>query len=138
MLEVVKLLKTTNLSFNEIAKKFDVHNRTIRDINRGTYSIQTDLIYPIRVIDHHKTTKHYKKKSARKGFCKNCGAPIWKKSGLCRKCVYLKQRRCERPSKEQLEHLIRQYPMTTIGKIFNVSDNAVRKWCKIYGIDWRK
>ena len=29
-------------------------------------------------------------------------------------------------------------PMTKIGKMFNVSDNAVKKRCKIFGINWRK
>jgi len=39
-----------------------------------------------------------------------------------------------RPSKEMLTNLIKQYPMVHIGKMFSVSDNAVRKWCKGYNI----
>lgn len=39
-----------------------------------------------------------------------------------------------RPSKEVLTNLIKQYPMAHIGKMFSVSDNAVRKWCKRYNI----
>jgi very-short-patch-repair endonuclease len=41
-------------------------------------------------------------------------------------------RKVERPTKEKLEELIKNYPMTTIGKMFGVSDNAVRKWIKVY------
>lgn len=40
----------------------------------------------------------------------------------------------EKVSKETLDILIHQYPFTSIGKMFNVTDNAVRKWCKNYGL----
>lgn len=39
-----------------------------------------------------------------------------------------------RPSKEVLEELIKKLPCTKIGSMFDVSDNAVRKWCKFYNI----
>lgn len=38
------------------------------------------------------------------------------------------------PSKEELQELIDTLPWTTIGKMFGVTDNAVRKWAKKYGI----
>jgi|688.fasta_scaffold612440_1 5-methylcytosine-specific restriction endonuclease McrA len=41
-------------------------------------------------------------------------------------------RKVDRPSRENLDKLIEQYPMTTIGKMYGVSDNAVRKWKKHY------
>jgi 5-methylcytosine-specific restriction endonuclease McrA len=41
-------------------------------------------------------------------------------------------RKVERPTKEELDNLVKDYPMTTIGKMYNVSDNAVRKWIKYY------
>jgi 5-methylcytosine-specific restriction endonuclease McrA len=40
-----------------------------------------------------------------------------------------------RVTKEKLEKLIMEFPMTTIGKMFQVSDNAVRKWCKRYKLE---
>ena len=43
-------------------------------------------------------------------------------------------RKVERPNKDELQNLIEKYPMTTIGKMFGVSDNAVRKWAKRYKI----
>lgn len=39
-------------------------------------------------------------------------------------------RKVERPTKEKLEELITKYPMTKIGKMYGVSDNAIRKWLK--------
>ena len=41
----------------------------------------------------------------------------------------LKSRTVERPSREELKKLIREKPFLQIGKMFNVSDNAIRKWC---------
>lgn len=43
-------------------------------------------------------------------------------------------RKVERPSKEKLGELISKLPMTQIGKMYNVSDNSVRRWCKKYNI----
>ncbi len=43
-------------------------------------------------------------------------------------------RKVERPSKEELEKLIWQVPATQIAKQFGVSDSAIIKWCRSYGI----
>lgn len=73
--------------------------------------------------------------------CLQCYVPITKysKLGLCRKCASTKlnftKRKVERPSREELEKLIWSKPTTSIAKDFGVSDKAVEKWCKFYGID---
>lgn len=36
----------------------------------------------------------------------------------------------DRPNREELKKLIRHTPFLQIGKLYNVSDNAIRKWCK--------
>jgi very-short-patch-repair endonuclease len=41
-------------------------------------------------------------------------------------------------TKEELQELVNTTPMTQIGKQFNVSDNAIRKWCKKYGIETKR
>lgn len=51
---------------------------------------------------------------------------------------HIKERKCERPSKEELDILIHEKPFLHIGKMYGVSDNAVRKWCKQYGLEHRK
>ena len=51
-------------------------------------------------------------------------------SAACRATI---QRKAERPSKKELAELIDQgIPWVHLGKKFNVSDNAVRKWAKGY------
>lgn len=50
----------------------------------------------------------------------------------------------KRPDKEVLEKLVWEMSCVKIGEMFGVSDNAVNKWCKYYGIkkpgrgDWEK
>ena len=50
----------------------------------------------------------------------------------------------KRPDKEILEKLVWEMSCVKIGEMFGVSDNAVNKWCKYYGImkpgrgDWEK
>ena len=45
-----------------------------------------------------------------------------------------KYRKVVRPSKEELEQLLWQFPMTTLSGKFGVSDKAIAKWAKRYGI----
>lgn len=45
-----------------------------------------------------------------------------------------KTRKVARPIKEELEKEIKTNTMVSLGKKYGVSDNAVRKWCKSYGI----
>ena len=58
-------------------------------------------------------------------------------SKMCNDCR-IKERTNPKISKEELEQLIYNTPFTKIGEIYNVSDNAVRKWCKKYGLPYRK
>jgi len=50
----------------------------------------------------------------------------------------------KRPSKEILEKLVWEISCVKIGELYGVSDNAVNKWCKFYGIkkpgrgEWEK
>ena len=65
--------------------------------------------------------------------------PVCKKSKInmqskmCMECR-TRERRKNIPSKEEIENLINKKPFNQIGKMYGVSDNAVRKWCIIYGI----
>ena len=70
-------------------------------------------------------------------YCKICGAPITKysKTGKCGVCSRIN---FDKPDRELLKEMIRTIPFTTIGKKYNVTDNAVRKWCKFYNLPTRK
>lgn len=44
----------------------------------------------------------------------------------------------DRPSKEELSELIKKMSFVKIGKMYNVSDNAIRKWCKSYDLPFKR
>jgi hypothetical protein len=43
----------------------------------------------------------------------------------------------DRPSKEDLSKMIENTPIVQIAKQYNVSDNAIRKWCKAYDLQMK-
>lgn len=69
--------------------------------------------------------------------CIDCGAPVFKKNQKCMDC-YLKELRKDRPNREELKKLIREKSFLEIGRIFKVSDNAIRKWCDTYKLPRKK
>lgn len=75
-----------------------------------------------------------------KNKCEECGKEIHRKSKMCMTCSNIinakKQVKKFNPSKEELYQLVCEdkLPFTKLGEIFNVSDNAVRKRCRHYGI----
>lgn len=66
-----------------------------------------------------------------KCFCKNCGKEInsTTKSKLCCICSAKKRRICDRPSRDELKFLIRNYSFISLGEKFGVLDKAITKWC---------
>jgi hypothetical protein len=75
-----------------------------------------------------------------KNTCVNCGTEIDYKATRCKDCHVnnVRSRRLNKPSKEDLEVLIYNKPFTEIGRMYGVSDNTIRKWCKAYGLPFRK
>lgn len=77
----------------------------------------------------------------KKYYCSNCGAEVTKKGCLCRDC-YIKSKTIsldDMPvTREELKQLIRTKPFTQIGKDFDVSDNAIRKWCDKFNLPRKK
>lgn len=89
----------------------------------GQFATQTPQDYeeqvPIRVKETGTLAKYQ---------CIVCGAPVYKSNQRCIKC-YLADKETHIPEREELKSLIRQHSFLEIGRIFNVSDNAIRKWC---------
>ncbi len=71
--------------------------------------------------------------------CEQCGKRRRKNSKLCSSCnkhqPKLTIRKVDRPSKEELRKLVWEMSTSKLAKTLGVSDNAIAKWCKIYGIN---
>lgn len=80
------------------------------------------------------------KKEATKKYstCIDCGCLITTNAIRCLKCNAIHSRLTKRPSREDLKQLIRTTSFIHIGEIYNVSDNAIRKWCDFYGLPRKK
>jgi len=71
-----------------------------------------------------------------KTTCKSCGEELSDyRNEYCKKCYNLKKRKIERPSKEELINLLLNNSFVSVGKMYNVSDTSIRKWCKNYDIN---
>lgn len=79
------------------------------------------------------------KKRREERACVDCGKPIPKTARRttlrCAKCANKRKRKVvKRPTKKELEELLKASSFVDVGKRFGVTDNAVRKWCRSYGI----
>lgn len=93
----------------------------------GQYSelICNDGIYECIELSYNKICPYCKEKFTtkdnRKVFCS-------------RECSILSQRTVERPDKDKLLKLLKEKSFVDVGKMYGVSDNTIRKWCRGYDI----
>ena len=83
------------------------------------------------------TIKNKNNNMVYKNFCPICGELKTLSADLCEKCSRIQSRKVERPDRDTLKNEIKTMSFLSIGKKYNVSDNAVRKWCKIYNLPFK-
>lgn len=66
--------------------------------------------------------------------CIDCGRKIKKPKHVCQFCFRIKNRKVKRSSRDELFEMLWSKPSTIIAKEFGVSDKAVSKWAKNYGL----
>jgi len=70
--------------------------------------------------------------------CLICGKPIQTHMKYCSsECIFQSRKKFE-VTKEELQKLIDEMPVTQIAKMFGVCDNAIRTRCEKMKIEWRK
>lgn len=70
-------------------------------------------------------------------ICPVCGNRKDWKADMCKNCRD-KEKSKHIPSKEEISNLLLNNSMCVIGRMYGVSDNAVRKWCKKYNLPFNK
>ena len=128
-MNIVKDLQENIMSIKEIASKYNLDWSFIYRLNRGEIHHQNNLNYPLRTVQDCSIKKYY---------CIDCGAPICKGAVRCIKCSHLKQRKANRPERNILKDLIRTTSFVKIGEMFGVTDNAIRGWCKMEHLPYKK
>lgn len=82
------------------------------------------------------SNKKDKYNSREQNYCLDCGKPISYEALRCEECAKIASRKIKRPEKEELYNILIENKgnFTLVGKLFNVSDNAIRKWCDSYNL----
>lgn len=119
--KIIELLQYSEYTQKEIAEMFCVGQDTISEINTGKSRYNSSLQYPLR-------------KNKDKHTCIDCGAIISIGAIRCQNCNASTRRKVERPTKEELFIELKNSNFLAVGRKYGVSDNAVRKWCKAYGL----
>lgn len=89
-----------------------------------------------KILQTYNISLQHRDLQPKENFCIDCGAPIYPTSTRCAACDALSRKKYN-ISREELKNLIRNTPFTKIGKLYGVSDNAVRKWCDNYNLPRR-
>jgi 5-methylcytosine-specific restriction endonuclease McrA len=136
MYELAILLHIEDPSFN-IIKKFTIDKTPTKT------KVPKDIVFPIKEIKQlvkekgldHIANKYGVSCKCIKTFCQENNIKIYtleERREQHKNISAKKVRKNKRGNltKEQLQELVNTTPFTTIGKMFGVTDNAVRKWCK--------
>lgn len=122
------------------------------EVNHIDHNKSDNSMDNLELVTHSENLKkavlHYGNKLAPR--CKQCGRRIYSKKPntvYCYKCAktydeslytHPKKYKYEHPSKEVLWELIKTKPFVEIGRMYGVTDNAIRKLAKSYNLPFRK
>jgi len=133
IVEVSDLLENTLFTNIEIAKMYNICDDSVGLINNGKTWNNPLQKYPLR------KPKLKKPKIIKKNTCESCGdeCNIHNKYKLCNKCYKKTQKSKLMPTRDILKDEIRNLSFVDVGKRYDVSDSAIKKWCRKHGLPFR-
>lgn len=99
--------KEGKISHKELAKKYEVHKDTIRDINMGRTWYDSNFDYPLHRSKFDPANSNNKIKTS---ICPKCGRIKSKKSKVCRECYnsFLEERKLQKEIEKEQKQLEKQ------------------------------
>ena len=94
----------------------------INKVFNHTQKLKDSYIKYKNRMDSQKKEHHY--------YCSKCGKEIPTKGAQCLECYHKSLQKVDRPEREELLQLIQTKSFCEIGRMYGVTDNAIRKWCK--------
>lgn len=103
----------------------EIHAQGIDNSLKSSFSEERAMEVRNRIND----IKHHKIKR-----CLYCGCVISANSISCANCFHKNERKVVHPSRDDLKERIRNTSFSALSREYGVSDNAIRKWCRCYGL----
>jgi len=149
---------TVGLTRNGITKRYYIHRLVYEafigkilnsnDINHIDHDKSNNAPHNLESITHHDNLKDqaiyangvYKDSHNYEGLnnCPICGSVINYKSKMCKHCTDIKKTSHRIPKNDIIKSLTKSRGnFTKSAKEFNISDNALRKWCRKYKLPSR-
>lgn len=145
-----------HFSINGVVKNFSIHRlvalafipnpNNLSDVNHKDYNKHNNESNNLEWCTHkyniQDMLKHY---NIKRNFnkCLDCGIMLSDyKAVRCKKCHNKNKRiKCKsqlyKIDRDKLKYLIKENSMLEVGRMFNISDNAVRKWCKKFNLPYK-
>ena len=101
-----------------------------QSFNNGTLKYRNSNFINLNKINQKDKIKNNK--------CPHCGKPIREEAKTCEDCWHKLQRKVERPFREVLKEDVRTTPFLKLSEKYGVSNTAIKKWCKSYGLPYKK